>query len=333
MHDFDVFNGDADGICAWHQWRLAQPTPAKTTTLVTGVKRDIALLHKVLPMARAGDRVAVFDISLDMNCPALEALLALGIHVRYFDHHGAGNVPVHEYLEADIDIRSEVCTGLIVDQVLGGEANLWRSWAIVAAFGDNFARPARALAWQLGLDAAQTHALQELGECMNYNAYGDTETDLTIAPAALARRIQAFDDPFAFIAQDPIVASLRDARRADLALAASIAPYAELPHGQIFLLPDAPWSRRVLGSWANLLAVRQPEKAHGLLAGDAQRGYRVSVRAPLATREGADRLCLRFAGGGRHAAAGIERLPAGQLPAFLAAFEETFAEDAVRGAR
>lgn len=44
MKAIDVFNGDADGICALHQWRLAYPVE---TTLVTGVKRDIQLLQSV----------------------------------------------------------------------------------------------------------------------------------------------------------------------------------------------------------------------------------------------------------------------------------------------
>jgi len=38
MKYIDVFNGDADGICALHQLRLAEPVES---TLVTGVKRDI----------------------------------------------------------------------------------------------------------------------------------------------------------------------------------------------------------------------------------------------------------------------------------------------------
>src|SRR5258708_22745285 len=44
MRHFDVFNGDADGICSLHQLRLAEPVEA---TLVTRLKRDIALLHAV----------------------------------------------------------------------------------------------------------------------------------------------------------------------------------------------------------------------------------------------------------------------------------------------
>jgi len=54
MKYIDVFNGDADGICALHQLRLAEPVES---TLVTGVKRDINLLQKV--EAGQGDRVTV----------------------------------------------------------------------------------------------------------------------------------------------------------------------------------------------------------------------------------------------------------------------------------
>ena len=40
MARYDVFNGDADGICALLQLRLAAPADS---TLITGVKRDIDL--------------------------------------------------------------------------------------------------------------------------------------------------------------------------------------------------------------------------------------------------------------------------------------------------
>ena len=44
MADYDIFNGDADGICALLQLRLAEP---RQSTLITGVKRDIDLLKQV----------------------------------------------------------------------------------------------------------------------------------------------------------------------------------------------------------------------------------------------------------------------------------------------
>ena len=70
MATIDVFNGDADGICALTQLRNATPADS---VLVTGVKRDIALLEKV--DARAGDQVTVLDVSLDKNREGLRKVL------------------------------------------------------------------------------------------------------------------------------------------------------------------------------------------------------------------------------------------------------------------
>ena len=62
---YDVFNGDADGICALHQLRLARPQPE--AELVSGVKRDIKLLDRLTGKAGTGDQVAVLDISMASN--------------------------------------------------------------------------------------------------------------------------------------------------------------------------------------------------------------------------------------------------------------------------
>jgi len=67
MAYIDCFNGDADGICALTQLRLAEPLES---TLITGVKRDINLLARV--EASAGDRITALDISLDKNRAGLE---------------------------------------------------------------------------------------------------------------------------------------------------------------------------------------------------------------------------------------------------------------------
>ncbi len=84
MRFYDIFNGDADGLCALHQLRLADPRAA---TLITGVKRDIALLARVAP--EPGDELTVLDVSLDTNREALLGALRIGARVRYFDHHFA----------------------------------------------------------------------------------------------------------------------------------------------------------------------------------------------------------------------------------------------------
>src|SRR6185437_6344566 len=131
MRHYDVFNGDADGICSLHQLRLADPLDSE---LVTGLKRDIALLDSV--PARSGDVVTVLDVSLDRNRAGLLALLDRGVHVRYFDHHHAGDIPRHPRLEAAIDVSRDACTSALVDRHLGGR---FRAWAVVGAFGDDLA--------------------------------------------------------------------------------------------------------------------------------------------------------------------------------------------------
>lgn len=73
MNQFDIFNGDADGICALHQLRLAQPADA---ILISGAKREVTLLRHAHAQMR--DRVSVLDISLDSNRDSLTALLDRG---------------------------------------------------------------------------------------------------------------------------------------------------------------------------------------------------------------------------------------------------------------
>jgi hypothetical protein len=94
----------------------------------------------------------------------------------------------------------------------------------------------------------------------------------------------------------------------------------------VYVLPDAAWSRRVRGTFGNLLANRSPDLGHAILTRNAQGGYMVSVRAPRARPAGADALCRAFAtGGGRAAAAGINHLPEAELPEFVRRLERAFA--------
>ena len=314
MRAFDVCNGDADGLCATLQWRLAAGTPA---TLVTGLKRDLALLERV--DAAAGDEVNVFDLSMQRNRAALRRLLEAGVRVRYVDHHAAGEVPVHPRLEAHLDAASDVCTSLLVDRLLGGAL---RGWALVGAYGDNLAPVADRLAAAAGIGAAECARLRRLGEAINYNAYGDDERDVLIAPARLYALLARHRDPRELLAGPSIADELDAHRRADLARGLAWPALRHGAHGSVRLLPDAPWSRRVLGVLANELANAEPGRAQAVLkpvgAGDASA---VSVRAPLAAPCGAHELCDGFGGGGRARAAGIEALPAAALERFLAAFE------------
>jgi len=316
--DFDIFNGDADGLCALVQLRLAEPRDA---TLVTGVKRDIALLKRVA--AGAGDRLTVLDISFDSNRDDVARLLAAGAQIRYFDHHFAGDVPAHPNLQLSVDPAPDTCTSLSVDACLGGRH---RAWAIAAAFGDNLGDTAAALAARAGFDASRTGLLRNLGESLNYNAYGETVADLRHAPEALFAELLRYPDPFEFIDRSPVFGALFEGYRADMTVVAGQQPVRETPAAAVYLLPDEPWSRRVSGVFANDLASRHRQRAHAILTAKAGGGFLVSVRAPKANPVGADALCLRFpSGGGRKAAAGINHLPADGFDRFVEAFLAAFA--------
>jgi hypothetical protein len=115
LPSYDVFNGDADGICALHQLRMAQP---RDSTLITGVKRDIELLQR-LPRGQALD-VTVLDVCFDRNEAQVHELLNSGGQVRYFDHHAARTLFDHPRLQAHIDQAAHVCTSLLVDRHLQG---------------------------------------------------------------------------------------------------------------------------------------------------------------------------------------------------------------------
>jgi hypothetical protein len=308
----DVFNGDADGLCALHQLRLAQPADGER---VTGLKREIDLLARV--DAGADARITVLDIALARNRAALERLLARGAHVRWFDHHWPGDVPVHRNLEAHIDPAPDTCTSLIVDRHLGG---CCAPWAIVAAFGDNLIDVGERRAAALGLDAETGAQLRALGEALNYNSYGDTEADVLIHPRELYLRLRPYADPLDFARGDPIVAALIERRANDLARAAALEPVAANAQAAVYALPDQAWCRRVLGTFAHALANAHPRRAHAVLKDNGDGTSAVSVRAPQATRRGADALARRFGGGGRAAAAGIDRLRASQRESFAAAF-------------
>lgn len=317
MNHFDVFNGDADGICALHQLRLADP---KDSTLVTGVKRDIALLKRVHESdARS---VTVLDISMEKNLAELERLLKSDVPVEYFDHHYPGDIPANENLSAHIDTDANTCTGLIVNRHLGSKH---LPWAVTAAFGDNLHVAARKAAEPLNLNDSQLGELEELGTLMNYNGYGSTLEDLYFTPKALYQSVKPYENPFEFIQQDSAFATLKQGFESDMERVGSIDPTFETPHCALFVLPEDSFSRRVSGVYGNQLARDNPARAHALASVLPDGGYLVSVRAPLDNKTGADELCRQFAtGGGRKAAAGINLLPDTELANFKKAFENQF---------
>ncbi|MEL0028483.1 MAG: DHH family phosphoesterase [Perlucidibaca sp.] len=314
MAAYDVFNGDADGLCALVQLRLAEPREA---TLITGVKRDIQLLAQVPVQPPA--RVTVLDINLDQNRQALDALLAADHDVFYADHHYPGeSLPAHPAFSGHIDTAAETCTSLIVDRLLCGRYALW---ATVAAFGDNLVAVAEARCRAAGLTEAETAQLRLLGTCLNYNGYGAGTADLHFHPAELFRALQPYASPFSFMHDNADVwRRLSVGYADDMRQGLEVPPLASDEHMAVIVMPDAAWSRRVNGVLGNELANRHPGRAHALVTTTPKGDYAVSIRAPLRNRQGADALARQFAtGGGRQAAAGINHLPVEQLPVFIEA--------------
>jgi hypothetical protein len=193
---FDVFNGDADGICSLLQLRLEDPVESQ---LVTGIKRDIALLERV--SAEEGDHVTVLDLSMVKNRDALNRLLAAGVKVDYVDHHAAGDIPDHANLTVTISEAPEVCTALLINGRLRGAQV---AWAIAGAFGDNLDEPASQVARKAGFSERDTTQLRELGICLNYNGYGPSLEDLHFHPADLYGALYEAQSPAAFAASNAV---------------------------------------------------------------------------------------------------------------------------------
>jgi hypothetical protein len=319
MTAYFVFNGDADGICALTQLRLASPGPG---VLVTGVKRDIALVSRV--NAAPGDHVTVLDVSLDVNREGLTKVLEAGAQVRYFDHHFAGEVPAHAALEAHLDPAPDACTSILVDRYLDGRHG---PWAVVGAFGDSLDEPATALAETIGLSDAERKTLKDLGVTINYNAYGETVADLHVPPAELAAEALGYENPLDLARSSATYRRLSEGYKDDMDKTKRLEPFRKAPGAVQFLLPGEPWARRVSGTLANQLARAHSGNAVALLSPKTEGGFLVSVRVPETASTSAETFCRRFpTGGGRRTAAGINDLGAGDVEKFMGEFERCFSQ-------
>jgi len=320
MSCYYAFNGDADGLCALQQLRLAEPQLLQQVTLVSGVKRDIKLLQRIDGMA--GDDITVLDISHDQNRADVLRLIEAGASLRYFDHHHAGELPQHPGFLPYIEEAADVCTSILVDRYLGGSH---RGWAIVAAFGDSLPDVANAMARSVGLDPHQTSILQRLGIYLNYNAYGETVADLHFDPVDLAGSMLPFTDPLSFAAHSEAYARLAAGYEEDMCQARRLAPLRQVPGAMLMCLPDEAWARRAIGVFANELMLAQPDCALSILSPKSCGGFTVSVRVPAHSLVGAAEFCRAFdTGGGRKLAGGINHLPESDLDHFAGRFEACF---------
>lgn len=318
MAIIDIFNGDADGICALTQLRNAEPADS---VLVTGVKRDIQLMDKI--DAQAGDKITVLDVSLDKNRDGLQKALNAGADVFYVDHHFAGDIPDNELLKAVINPAADVCTSILINHHLKGQ---FVEWAICGAFGDNLKKSAGVLAKPLDLSESELTTLEDLGIYINYNGYGSSLEDLHFSPEELYRKVSVHASPFGFINDGrEHFEKLENGYKADMASAEALQPEFSNDAAAVFMLPNQAWARRVSGVYSNDLANASPARAHAVLTEKSNGNYLVSIRAPLDNKTGADEFCRSFpTGGGRAAAAGINDLAGETLADFIDRFNQFF---------
>ncbi len=328
MTYIDVFNGDADGILSLIQWRQAYPLTAQDTqVLITGVKRDIALVSQIDDRLANDATITVLDVSFDKNANDVKRVLPHCHSLYYCDHHQAKRLFEHDKLTTNINTAPTVCTGLLVNSHLT-QTNPKLAcplWAIAAAYGDGLDNIADNYAKHLALSEAQRQQLKQLGVLVNYNGYGSAVADLHCHPATLYQRLMAYATPFDVVADkaSPFI-RLQQGYEADMAKVKAVMPLT-LDQVITVILDDAPWARRISGTYGNQLAASNPENPIVVVTSNQQGSYTISLRAPKNNPYGASNICGQFAtGGGREGAAGINALPVNELEGFIAVVRQFY---------
>lgn len=306
---FDVFNGDADGLCARQQMYLANPGQ---TVCISGCRRDYRLFDGI--DAQSGDTLRAFDIPYRANQSTLQELLQRGVQVEYFDHHEVEQPLAHPLLSYYRNGVPETCTSLLVDRYLQGR---FSPWAVAGAFGDNKTDCAQQLARSIGLDQRETLALRFLGECLNYNAYGGKSSDQSISSLTLSQVMESFSDPFDFMSQTEVFSHIAQQRAEDMRLASARPSIVNSDELYVVILPDAAWARRIIGVFANQLIQVHFNRVCVAMVPNARNGLSVSLRVPESAEMNANQLARRYGGDGRANAAGIDDLPVEEVVHFL----------------
>ncbi|WP_051261879.1 DHH family phosphoesterase [Desulfovibrio inopinatus] len=310
-----AFNGDADGLCALVQLLAGR---ADTPILMTGVKRDQALLKRIPPVPGP---ICVLDVALGKNIDAVMPLIEAGTDIVYIDHHAADDLPDHPQFHPRIVSTPDTNTSKLVYDLNPTRHNAL--WAVAGLFGDNLFEAATALAAEHDLPQEDVDRLKDMGMLLNYNAYGATVEDLHFSPFDLARVMCSFTSPLAFLAGTDVIPKLTQGRDEDIEKAKAIPELVP----DVVVLPNKKWARRAVGDFANMLARKHPDRAHAVLVTTERGHYVVSVRAPINGGPSAAELCKQFVtGGGRVKAAGINDLPAAELMMFVNRFALHFGE-------
>jgi hypothetical protein len=317
MVNYDVFNGDTDGIFARHQLRLTHP---RSAILVTGVKRDVGLVSRV--EASEGDLVTVMDVSHAKNRKDVQRLLDSGATVEYFDHHDPGELIEHPNMTYHIDTKPHMSTGMVVDSYVGGKHHLW---SIATAFGDNHIDLGIQKARSQNLEDSQINLLKQIGFVVNYNSYGQEVEDLFFTPEEIVKAVDdCGKDIFSFTKQGDIFSTLLKNFNLDMGTASCQEPILFNDKCVFYTFPNEDWSHRVMGAFSNHLVSSNKDLACALAVLNSDGTYRVSVRSSINNPYGAGDFCKGFGGGGREKAGGTDNLQASELDNFKEEFDRAF---------
>jgi len=318
MKYYDFFNGDADGIISLHQFRLQFP---RKSELFTGVKRDVKLLRHVVNIKNA--TFTVFDISLLSNSEYIKGILKNNNKVSWFDHHEPGETNLGDNFSIRVDADPNCCTNILVDKFIDG---LHRPWTICGAYGDNLHEQAEKL--NPCFSETKMLELKEIGETLNYNGYGNEESDLTVHPKDVYLDIQKYRSPFQYRKKSEIYNKINAQMNSDEAELNSSEILHTSETGNIILLPSTKASTRYSGIYSNKKTTENPNKAFAILTNINEDTYRISIRSPKNNPTGASKLALSFpTGGGREKAAGINELPKTEFKNFIEKFENIYGNE------
>jgi len=317
--NYDLFNGDADGIISLYQYRKWKPSPF--AELYTGIKRDVTLLRHLTDV-KSG-LINVFDISMKTNEGYIPQLINNDNTITWFDHHEmSDDENILASVMHRVDKSPDCCTAMMVDQHVGGQ---FRSWTICAAYGDNLHESAIKLNDQTNHSSDEMTRLKTIGETLNYNGYGNVESDLTSHPRDVYVDLTAFDCPFDYYNNSHLFVKIKEQMQQDKSALEQSTVVRSSCVGDVILLPDTPSSIRYSGIYSNQLCTDNPSKAFAILTHFDEDSYKISIRAPKDKPYGASTLALKFpSGGGREKAAGVNQLPKKDLPKFIEEFYVNF---------
>ncbi len=290
----------------------------KDSEVFTGVKRDVKLLRHCTNIENA--RFTVFDISLLSNRDNVNTILNKGNSIRWFDHHEPGDTDLGDDFEIFVDADPNCCTNILVDKFLEG---LYRPWTICGAYGDNLHEQAEKL--NPCFNESSMSQLKEIGETLNYNGYGNKESDLTVHPKDVYLDIKNYESPFQYRDKSDVYYKIHTQMKSDEAELSSSEIMHDTQTGKVILLPDSRASIRYSGIYSNEQTTNNPDKAFAILTLVDGENYRISIRSPKTNPYGASKLALQFpTGGGREKAAGVNELPISELNQFIEKFEEVY---------